>query len=105
MGVLLYVTIHFYTISIFISTIKNMLPYQEFIQGCKEGDLFRVKECIETHNIKPSWNEYEGIRWASTYGQMCVVKYLLTLLHDDDPNNSEDCAIRYATGHGHIDKP
>jgi ankyrin repeat protein len=75
-----------------------------FKDACTKGDLTQVKNLIKSNNDNIDYDL--GLIFASTYGHLDIVKYLLTsseLEKHANINTQDDYPLRIASSNLHID--
>lgn len=85
------------TFSILKSSTKS--NQELFSNAIEQGELESVIRLSQLNDVDPTADQ--SIRWASQYGHLPVVKFLVTL-PNIDPTAKNNEAIRVASLHGHL---
>lgn len=80
--------------------VDNTALSEAFLQAAGEGDLQRVKECIERHLVHPSYEGNRAICMSAAEGRLEVVTYLVKN-QKVNPSVNNDFPLRWAALKGH----
>ncbi len=89
-------------------TLKQLTPtVKEFLEATKEGNLDKVKYCVNNGITKEAKDndEWTALHFASWKGHLEIVKYLIDTCHVDTEakNNLGSTALHYASRNGHLE--